>query len=44
LSKRFDIHPTLIGKWKQDFVSKAATIFERPSEAESEEKIDPDQL
>lgn len=44
LSKRFDIHPTMIGKWKQDFVSKAATIFERPSEAESEEKIDPDQL
>jgi transposase-like protein len=44
LSKRLDVHPTMIGKWKQDFLSRAASIFEKPSEIESQEKIDPDQL
>lgn len=44
LSKRFEVHPTMIGKWKQDFLSKAAAIFEKTSDTESEEKIDPDQL
>ena len=44
LSKRLDVHPTMIGKWKQDFLSRAASIFEKPSETESQEKIDPDQL
>lgn len=44
LSKRFEVHSTMIGKWKQDFLSKAASIFEKTSDSESEEKIDPDQL
>jgi transposase-like protein len=44
LSKRFEVHPTMIGKWKQDFLSRAASVFDKFSEAESEEKIDPDQL
>jgi transposase-like protein len=44
LSKRLDLHPTMIGKWKQDFLSRAASIFEKPSEIESQEKIDPHQL
>lgn len=44
LSKRLAVHPTMIGKWKQDFLSRAASVFEKPSETEPEEKIDPDQL
>ncbi len=44
LSKRFEVHPTMIGKWKQDFLSRAASIFEKSSEGESQEQIDPDQL
>jgi transposase len=44
LSKRLEVHPTMIGKWKQDFLSRAASVFEKPSETEPEEKIDPDQL
>jgi transposase-like protein len=44
LSKRFEVHPTMIGKWKQDFLSRAASVFEKSSEGESQEQIDPDQL
>jgi transposase-like protein len=44
LSKRFEVHPTMIGKWKQDFLSRAASIFEKPAESESEEQIDLHQL
>lgn len=44
LSKRFEVHPTMIGKWKQEFLSRAASVFEKSSEAESEEQIDPDKL
>ncbi|QHT65751.1 hypothetical protein GXP67_03245 [Rhodocytophaga rosea] len=34
----------MIGKWKQDFLSRAASIFEKSSEAQSEEEINPDLL
>jgi transposase-like protein len=44
LSKRLEVHPTIIGKWKQDFLSRADSVFEKTSEFESEEKIDLDQL
>jgi transposase-like protein len=44
LSKKFEVHPTMIGKWKQGFLSRAASVFEKSSEAETQEQIDPDQL
>lgn len=44
LSKRYELHPTMIGKWKQDFLERAASIFEKPSQAESQEPFDCDQL
>jgi transposase-like protein len=44
LSKKFEVHPTMIGKWKQEFLSRAASVFEKASEAETGEQIDPDQL
>lgn len=44
LSKKFEVHPTMIGKWKQEFLSRAASVFEKSPEAESQEQIDPDQL
>lgn len=28
LSKRFEVHPNIIGKWKQEFLSRSAEIFE----------------
>lgn len=33
LAKRFELHPTMISKWKQEFVERASEIFEtRPPE------------
>jgi len=28
LSKRFEVHPNIISKWKQEFVSRSSEIFE----------------
>lgn len=28
LSRRFEVHPNMISKWKQEFVSRSAEIFE----------------
>ena len=44
LSKKFEVHPTQIGKWKQECLSRAASVFEKSTEAQSGETIDPDQL
>jgi transposase len=42
LSKRFEVHPNLISKWKQEFLEKSSEIFEKKSDAESE--VDADKL
>ena len=42
LSKRFEVHPNMISKWKQEFLEKSAEIFDKKSEAESE--VDADKL
>jgi transposase-like protein len=44
LSKKFEVHPTQIGKWKQEFLSRATSVFEKPLETDSGEQIDADQL
>ena len=28
LSERFEVHPTIISKWKQEFISRSSEIFE----------------
>ena len=41
LSKRFVVHPTMISKWKQEFIERSGEIFETtPPEKENEEKIE----
>lgn len=41
LSKRFEVHPAMISKWKQEFIERAGEIFETaPQEKEDEEKIE----
>ncbi|HDZ40858.1 MAG: transposase [Kosmotogaceae bacterium] len=42
LSKRFEVHPNMIGKWKQEFLEKSSTVFEGKSEEKSE--VDADKL
>jgi len=42
LSKRFEVHPTIISKWKQEFIERSVDVFEKRSEAES--GVDPEKL
>jgi len=38
LAKRFDIHPNLITRWKQEFSERAAAVFETPAPAQDTER------
>lgn len=42
LSKRFEVHPNMISKWKQEFLERSAEVFEKKSEGES--GVDPEKL
>ncbi|KAA9341163.1 transposase [Larkinella humicola] len=42
LSKRFEVHPTMIGKWKQEFLERASSVFAKA--VEEQELIDPEPL
>lgn len=42
LSKRYELHPTMISKWKNDFLEKSAGVFDKKSEEESD--VDPEKL
>ena len=42
LSKRFEVHPTVISKWKMEFLDKSSGVFDNKSEEES--GVDPEKL
>ena len=42
LSNRFEVHPNMISKWKQEFLEKSAEIFDKKSDSETE--VDADKL
>ncbi len=42
ISKRFEIHPNMISKWKQEFQERSGEIFDKKSDADSE--VDPEKL
>jgi len=42
LSKRFEVHPNMISKWKQEFLERSAEVFDKKSEGES--GVDPEKL
>jgi transposase-like protein len=42
LSKRYEVHPTMISKWKMEFLEKSASVFDTKSEQES--GVDPETL
>lgn len=43
LSRKFEVHPNMISKWKQEFIQKCAIVFDEKNK-DSEEQIDADQL
>jgi transposase len=42
LSNRFEVHPNMISKWKQEFIERSAEIFDKKTDADSE--IDSEKL
>ncbi len=36
LSKRFEVHPNMISKWKQEFVENSSLVFEKEKGASQE--------
>ncbi len=44
LSKRFEVHPNMISKWKQEFVERSSELFDKKSGSETEAEVDPNKL
>ena len=40
LSKRFEVHPNMISKWKQEFLERSSEVFDKKSDADSEVVLD----
>jgi transposase len=40
ISKRYEVHPNIISKWKQEFLERAGDVFEKKPESGSEVDLD----
>jgi transposase len=43
LSKRFELHPTMISKWKQEFLENSSEVFDKRT-SEPDKEVDLDKL
>ena len=44
LSKKFDVNPVMISKWKSDLLERMSMVFESSAEKEPEESVDSKEL
>jgi transposase len=44
LSRKHGVHANQISKWKNQFLANAETVFERPSNTQSEEEMEKERL
>ncbi len=44
LSKKFEVHPVMIAKWKSGFLERISIVFKNPDEKESEDSVDTQEL
>ena len=44
LSNRFEVHPNMISKWKQEFLENSSAVFEKEKDTDPEERPDPEKL
>jgi len=42
LSKRFEVHATMISKWKREFLERTSHVFDSPRE--KQDQIDPEKF
>jgi len=40
LSKKFEVHATMISKWKQEFIENASVVFEKDPDPENKADIE----
>ena len=40
LSERFEVHATMISKWKQEFLQQASLVFEKEKKASQEPDVE----
>jgi transposase-like protein len=43
-SKKFEVHPVMIAKWKSEFLELMSIVFKAPDEKESEDNLDTREL
>lgn len=44
LAERFELHPNQISQWKQEFLEKSSTVFDRKKDKSAEKEVDLDRL
>jgi transposase len=44
LAARFELHPNMISKWKQEFIERSATVFEKEQDKASAQEPAYDEL